>query len=138
MLGRNLSFFKAQVTSSSKCASFFSVMTHNITFDKSSTSKCKFSDLPLLALKYTKYLMSFFKLYITLQCHETQFFCNFSSKTFYALDKRSRSECKFSVFPLPTWKLTTFFISFFEPRVSFPLNFASPFSVMTHNSSEIF
>ena len=29
------------------------------TFDKSSTSKCKFSDLPLLALKFTKFLMSF-------------------------------------------------------------------------------
>ena len=27
--------------------------------DKSSTSKCKFSDLPLFALKFTKFLMSF-------------------------------------------------------------------------------
>ena len=31
------------------------------TFYKSSTSKCKFSDFPLLALKITKFLMSFFK-----------------------------------------------------------------------------
>ena len=29
-------------------------------------------------------------------------------------------------------------MSFFKPRVSFSLNFASPFSVMTHNSCEIF
>ena len=31
------------------------------TFNKSSPSKCKFSDFPLLALKFTKFLMSFFK-----------------------------------------------------------------------------
>ena len=29
-------------------------------------------------------------------------------------------------------------MSFFKPRVSFPLNFTSPFSVMAHNSHEIF
>ena len=29
-------------------------------------------------------------------------------------------------------------MSFLKPLVSFPLNFASPFSAMTHNSSEIF
>ena len=29
-------------------------------------------------------------------------------------------------------------MSFFKPQVSFLLNFASPFSIMTHNSSEIF
>ena len=46
---------------------------------KSSTSKCKFSDLQLLTLKFPKFLMSylesrvsfFFKLCITLYCHET-------------------------------------------------------------------
>ena len=31
------------------------------TFYKSSPSKCKFSDFPLLRLKFTKFLMSFFK-----------------------------------------------------------------------------
>ena len=29
-------------------------------------------------------------------------------------------------------------MSFFKPQVSFRLNFATPFSVITHNSSEIF
>ena len=29
-------------------------------------------------------------------------------------------------------------MSFFKPQISFPLNFTSPFSVMIHNSSEIF
>ena len=32
----------------------------------------------------------------------------------------------------------TFDCSFYKPQVSFPLHFALPFSVMTHNSSEIF
>ena len=49
------------------------------TFYKSSPTKCKFSDFSLLSLKSTKFLMSFsrtkiqfsFKLWITLQCHET-------------------------------------------------------------------
>ena len=31
------------------------------TLDESSPSKCKFSDFPLLTLKFTKFLMSFFK-----------------------------------------------------------------------------
>ena len=56
---------------------------------------------------------------------------------FYALNKRIQSNCKFSDFQLLTWKLTKFFMSFFKPRVSFRLNFATPCSVMTHNSSEI-
>ena len=55
-------------------------LTHKLhTFYKSSPKKGKFLDFPLLALKFTKFLMSFFgtraqfffKLYITFQCHET-------------------------------------------------------------------
>ena len=46
--------------------------------DKSSTIKCKFSDLPLLTLKFTNFhilfleprVQFFFKLCITLQCYE--------------------------------------------------------------------
>ena len=41
-------------------------------------------------------------------------------------------------FQLLAWILTKFLMSFFKPQVSFPLNFASPSSVMTKNSSEIF
>ena len=52
--------------------------------------------------------------------------------------KRSLSKYKSSDFWLLLWKLTKFFMSFFKPWVSFPLNFASPFSIMTHNFSEIF
>ena len=77
-------------------------------------------------------------LWITPQCHETYLVFTFSSKTLFALDKRSPSKCNFSDFRLLPWKLTKFLMSFFKPRVSFPLNFELPFSVMTHSSSEIF
>ena len=80
----------------------------------------------------------FFKLCITLQCHETWLFCIFSSKSLYALDKMIQSRCKFSDFQLLTWKLIKFLMSFLKPQVSFPLNFASPFSVMTHNPPQFF
>ena len=113
--------------------------------DKCSTTKYKFPDLLLLALNFTKLLVIFgtksqffFKLYITLQCHETQLFCTFLSKSLYALDKRSPWQCKFPDFRLLAWKLTKYLMSFFKPQVSFHLNFASLSSVMTHNSSEIF
>ena len=42
------------------------------TFHKSSPSKCIFSDYPLLALKFTKFLMSFFK-------QKVSFFSKFGS-----------------------------------------------------------
>ena len=64
--------------------------------------------------------------------------CTFSSKYLCALDKRIQSKCKFSDFQLLAWKLIKFIMSFFNPQVSFRLNFATPFSVMTHNSSESF
>ena len=48
--------------------------------------------------------------YIILQCHETYFFCTFSSESLYALDKRSPSKCKFPEFRLFARKLTLFLI----------------------------
>ena len=48
------------------------------------------------------------------------------------MDKRSPSKCKFSDFWLLAWKLTKFFMSFFKPRVSFPLNFSYHSSVSWH------
>ena len=81
--------FKQKVNFSSKFGSLFSVMRDNSSalfsaetlyaIDKSSTSKCRFSDLPLLELKFAKFVMYiifetksqfFFKLCITLHCHE--------------------------------------------------------------------
>ena len=54
------------------------------------------------------------------------------------MDKRSLLKCKFSDFGLLAWKLTKFLMSFFKPQVSFVLNFAWPFSVMTHTTYDIF
>ena len=55
---------------------------------------------------------TFFKLYITLQCHETWCFCTFSSKYLNALEKQIQSKCKFSDFQLLAWKLTKFLVIF--------------------------
>ena len=67
-----------------------------------------------------------------------QFLCTFACKTLYASNKRNPLKCKLSDFQLLAWKLTKFLMLFCKARISFPLNFASPFSAMTHNSSEIF
>ena len=56
----------------------------------------------------------------------------------YAFDKWIQSRCKFSDFQLLVWKLTIFLMSFLSPQRSFCLKFATPFSVVTHNSSESF
>ena len=116
------------------------------TFYKSSSSKCKFSDFPVLALIFPKFLMSFFKQKVSLSSKFGSFFsvmrdlfCTFSAETLYALDKSSTtSKCKFSDLPLLALKLTKFLMSFLEPRVSFSSNFASLFSFMRHNSSVLF
>ena len=115
------------------------------TFYKSSLSKWKFSDLPLLTFKFTKCLMSFLEPRVSFSSNFASLFSVkrlpllfFPSKSLYALDKRIRSKFKFSDFRLLALKLTKFLVSFFKPQISFPLNFASPFSVMIHNSSEIF
>ena len=59
---------------------FFAQTLH--TFDKSSPSKCKFSDLSLVVLKFTKFLLSFFKQKV-----------NFSSKfgSFFSVIKHNSS-----------------------------------------------
>ena len=66
--------FKSFLTTQFLCI-FLAQTLH--TFCKSSSSKCKFSDFPLLGLKFTKFLMSFsnkkslfFKVWIFFQCHE--------------------------------------------------------------------
>ena len=56
-----------------------------------------------------------------------------ADKTLSASAKRKLSE-----FQLLAWKLTTFLMWFFEPRVSFPLRFAPPVTVMIENFSEVF
>ena len=107
------------------------------------TSKCKFSDLPLIALKFTKFLMSFLETRVSFSSNFASLFrviwdMTFSSEYLHPLDKRIQSKCQFLDFHLLAKKLTKLLMSFFNPQVSFLWNFATPFSVMTHNSSESF
>ena len=56
-------FFKVWIFLQCHERSFFCTFLAETLYaiDKSSTSKCKFSDLPLLAFKFTKFLMPFFE-----------------------------------------------------------------------------
>ena len=82
--------------------------------------KWKFLDLLLLALKLTKFLMSFlepkvsfsnFAFTFSVQCHET------NSSVLFHLNLHM-----------------LLLMSFFKPQINFTLNFTSPFSVMIYNS----
>ena len=115
------------------------------TFHKNIPSKCKFSDFPLLALKFTKFLTLFFKQKVSFSSKFGSLFSVMEiillyifAKTLYAIYKSGTSKCKFSNLPLLALKFTKFFMSFLEPRVSFSSNFASLFSVMRHNYSVLF
>ena len=114
------------------------------TFYKSRLSTCKFSFFSMLALKFTKLLMSFSKqrvgffinVWIFFHCHERQLFGTFLAETIYAIKKSSTtSKCTFSDLPLLPSKFTKFLMSFLEPRASFSSNLTSLFIVMRPNSS---
>ena len=76
------SFFKVKISSSSNFASFLTVMTHNSsvflwfkhTYKKSSASKCDFSELPMLALKFTNFLMKCLKPKVSLSSNFASLF----------------------------------------------------------------
>ena len=120
-----MSFFKAQVRSCSSFLSFFSVMTHNssedfwlkqYTFDKSSTSKCKFSDLPLLALKFTKFIMLFLEQIVSFSSNFESLFSAmghnssvlFHRRIYMIWTKRNPFSCKILDFQLLTRNFTKF------------------------------
>ena len=86
-----VSFFKAQVSFSSKFASLFSVVRHN----------------------------SSVHFHLNFICFE---------------QKEPNKEYIFRL-SIACMKINQFLMSFFKTQVSFPLNFASPFDVMTHNFS---
>ena len=133
-----MSFFKHKMSYSSKFG-YFSVPWGIILYffswnlyaiDKSSTSKHKFSDLTLLAWKFTKFLL-FFKPKVGFSWNFASLFsvmrhnsCIFSSKSLYALEKRIQSKCKFSDFWLLAWKLIKFLV-IFQTTSQFSLNFCN-------------
>ena len=63
------------------------------------------------------------------------YFCNSNLVVFR---QKELIEKKFSDFWVVGWKFTKFLISNLKLQVSFPLNFASLFSVIRHNSSLLF
>ena len=72
------------------------------TLHKRNQSKCKFLRLLGARVKFTKFfswlkqqISFFFKLCITLHCHETYFLCTFLAEMLYAFNKMSPSKYKF-------------------------------------------
>ena len=122
------------------------LFSSNITFHKSSPSKCKFSDFSTAQIKVHQIphvifqikSQLFFKVWIFFQFHERSFFCTSQAETLCAIGKSSTLKCKFPDLPLLALKFTKFLMSFLEPRVSFSSNFASLFNVRRHNSSVLF
>ena len=118
------------------------------TLYKNTSSKCKFSDFPLLALmalKFTKFLRLFFKQRVSFSSKFGSLFSvmeiillYFLAEILHAVEKSGTSKWKFSVLPLLALKSTKIFMSFLEPRVTFSSNFASLFSVMRRNYSVLF
>ena len=133
-------FFKVWLTLQHHERSFFCTFLANTLcdIDKISTSECKFSDLPLFTLIFTKFLMSILEL-------RTSFSSNFASlfsvmrhnssvlfhlKLYMLWTKGARQSANFQDIWLCAWKLTKFLMSFFKPRVNFPLNLSSHIWVM--------
>ena len=97
-------------------------------------------------VKFTKFFMSFLKTRISFSSTFASLLIvmtqnssiDFSSNYLYEWTKSSNQDSNFQTVNCSHEKLTKFLLLFFKPQVSFLLNFASPFSVMTYNSSEMF
>ena len=136
-------FFKAEVSSSSNFASFFSVMTHissilfwlkhNILSTKVINQSANFQTCHFLHQNSPNSSSQlFFKLCFPLQCHQTwHSSVLFHSKLYMLWAEGAYQSASFQA-------LTKFLILFFKLRVNFAFNFASSFSVMTNNFYEIF
>ena len=107
-------------------------------------SKWKFSDLSLLALKFTKFLMSFLEPRLSFSPNFASLFSVIRLTLLYFFISificfGQKDPIKVQIFRLSTvcMKINQIPNVFFKPQRSFPLNFASPFSDMVHNFSEI-
>ena len=145
-----MSFFKPQISSPLNFALSFSVMIHN-SYEIFSPKRMLWRKRALQCTtfqtfecsKFTQFLMLFFKpqsqslfkFYTTVQCHERELLCVFSSNLIYNLEKNRPSKWSFGTFE---WKFTKFLMSYLKLEVSFSLNVASLFSVKRDNSSVIF
>ena len=107
------------------------------TFCKSDLLKCRFPDFTLLVIKFTKFLVLFFKQNFFLQSLDhssvSSEILHFLAETLYAIGKSSTSKCKFSDLPWNALKyikwnislsiylyiLKYIFMTFLESRASF-------------------
>ena len=114
------------------------------TFEKSSPKKCKFSDFLLLVLKFTKFLMLFSNkksVFVQSLDHssvswEITLLYYFSWNFIWYWQKET---IKVQLFRLLTAPMKINQIPLFcKPPVSFSLNIASPFNIMTHNTPAVF
>ena len=103
---------KRQVNSSSDFSSFFSVITHNsavnfqlmhfLLWTKGSYQSPNFDTHPRSLVKMCRSFhiifqttsQTFFKFYITLQCHEIKLLYTFLGQILYTFHQRNQSKCK--------------------------------------------
>ena len=85
------------------------------TFDKKITLKKTFQTFELLGKNWLNsschiwnHKSVFFKLCVTIQCHERLLFCTFYAETLYDLNKKSPSKSKISDFWLLKWNFIKF------------------------------
>ena len=127
--------------------SFFCTFYAVCPIGKSSTSKCKFQDLPLLALKFTKFLMSFLEPRISFCSNFASLFgvMRHNSSVLFRLNvcmlwtNGSNQSANFWTFEWLGEDSPNFSChSYLKPQVSFSLNFASLFDAMGDKSSVLF
>ena len=103
---RHFSWHNSSVFSSSSITYFLQKQPIKVQFIRLSTAPVKIHQIPHVTFQTKSQF--FFKVLITLQCHERSFFCTFLAETFYAIDQSSPSKCKSSDLPLLALKLTKF------------------------------
>ena len=133
-----MTFSKGQVSSSSNFASFFSVMTLNSTilfWLKLASAHIKSPQIIYVSFGLRVSFSSNFASLFSVMRHNSSLL--FHLKLYMLWTKGAHQCCDFQTFDCLHENQPNS-LSFFKPRVSFSLNFASPFSVMTHNSCEIF
>ena len=103
---------------------YFFWLKHNILLTKVAHQSASFQIYWHIALKLYKFLMPFLVPRVNFSSKESLFHL----KLFILWTKGANYSANFKIF----------YCSFYKQRVSFHLNFALPFSIITHNSSESF
>ena len=152
-----MSFLKQKVSFSSKLGSLYSVMSDHyfvlfqlklymlLTKVAYQSAKCQTCNNCSLALKLTKSIMLFLQPRISFSSNFASLFSvmRHNSSVFFHLNlcmfwRKEPIKVQISRLSTARMKLKQISYVIFQDTSQFSLNFASPFSVLTHNSSEIF